>query len=281
MPARSRTTSTVPGATSATSRAPRRAAGGARSGARATPVADARSMPQQVQAALDALKRKSTVHTLKGMARYGIPADNALGVAVGDIRALGTQLGRHHALAIALWETGCYEARMLTSFVAEPARVTPAQMDRWCRDFDSWAICDTLCFHLFDRTPHAWAKVRLWSGKRAEFEKRAAFALLASLALHDKQAPDAPFLESLRLVEGAAEDDRNFVKKGVNWALRAVGRRNPALHTAAVKVARRLAASTDATPRWVGKDALREITSPAVLKRLAVRRANPTTRGAR
>ena len=238
-------------------------------------------MPQQVQAALDALKRKSTAHTLKGMARYGIPSDNALGVAVGDIRALGTQLGRNHDLAIALWETGCYEARMLTSFVAEPARVTPAQMDRWCRDFDSWAICDTLCFHLFDRTPHAWAKVRLWSAKRAEFEKRAAFALLASLALHDKQAPDAPFLQGLRLVEGAAADDRNFVKKGVNWALRAVGRRNPALHAAAVKLARRLAASTDATPRWVGKDALREITSPAVLKRLAVRRANATTKGAK
>src|SRR6188768_1470784 len=158
---------------------------------------------------------------------------------------------------------------MLTSFVDEPARVTPAQMDRWCRDFDNWAICDHLCFHLFDRTPHAWTKIEQWSDASAEFTKRAAFALLASVALHDKACADKPFLDSLPLIERAATDERNFVKKGVNWALRGVGRRNARLHLAAVAVARRLASSTDAAARWVGKDALRELTSPALLRRLA------------
>ena len=158
---------------------------------------------------------------------------------------------------------------MLTAFVAEPARVTPAQMDRWCRDFDNWAICDTLCFHLFDRTPHAWAKVAQWSDKREEFVKRAAFALLASLAGHDKHSGDEAFAQCLPLVERAATDERNFVKKGVSWALRGVGRRSPPLHAAAVAVARRLADSPEAAARWVGKDALRDLTSPAVTRRLA------------
>jgi 3-methyladenine DNA glycosylase AlkD len=206
------------------------------------------------------------------MARYGLPADNALGVSVADIRVLAKRLGRNHELAAALWDTGCYEARMLTAFIDEPARVTPAQMDRWCRDFDNWGICDTLCFHLFDRTPHAWAKVAQWSGKRDEFVKRAAFALLASLAGHDKSATDEQFVRCLPLVEGAAADERNFVKKGVSWALRGIGRRSPGLNAAALKVAQRLAASSAAAPRWVGKDALRDITSPAVVRRLSARR---------
>ncbi len=162
---------------------------------------------------------------------------------------------------------------MLSSFVDEPARVTPAQMDRWCRDFDNWAICDTVCFHLFDRTPHAWAKVAQWSGRREEFVKRAAFALLASLAGHDKSAGDVPFVESLLLIERAADDERNFVKKGVSWALRRIGRRNAALNAAAATVARRLADSPQAAARWVEKDALRELTSPAVVRRLGSRRS--------
>jgi 3-methyladenine DNA glycosylase AlkD len=161
---------------------------------------------------------------------------------------------------------------MLTAFVAEPARVTPAQMDRWCRDFDNWAICDTLCFHLFDRTPHAFAKVEQWSDKRAEFEKRAAFALLASVAGHDKMAGDEAFLATLPLIERAATDERNFVKKGVSWALRRIGRRNRALNAAATQVAERLAASADATARWIGKDALRDITKPNALRSLRERK---------
>ncbi len=141
-------------------------------------------------------------------------------------------------------------------------------MDRWCRDFDNWAICDSLCFHLFDRTPHAFAKVAAWSNQRDEFVKRAAFALLASLALHDKTAGDEPFLASLPLIERAATDERNFVKKGVSWALRGVGRRNVALNAAAVELARRLCDSSSAAARWVGRDALKELTSAAVVGRL-------------
>ncbi len=169
------------------------------------------------------------------MARYGLPSEHALGVSIADVKRLGARLGRNHELAAALWKTGVYEARLVTSFVDDPARVTSAQMDRWCRDFDNWGICDTVCFQLFDRTPHAWSKVAKWADRREEFVKRAAFALLASLALHDKAAGDAPFLDSLRLIEHAAGDERNFVKKGVSWALRAVGRRNPALNAAALR----------------------------------------------
>jgi 3-methyladenine DNA glycosylase AlkD len=195
------------------------------------------------------------------MARYGLPSDHALGVSVADIRALAKQIGRRHELAVELWKTGVYEARMLTAFVDEPARVTPAQMDRWCRDFDNWGICDTLCFHLFDRTQHAWEKIEKWAGRREEFVKRAAFALLASVALHDKKAADAPFIRSLPLIEQAAADERNFVKKGVSWALRGIGKRNAALNAAANKLAKRLAGSPNAAARWVGKDALRDLQS--------------------
>jgi 3-methyladenine DNA glycosylase AlkD len=161
---------------------------------------------------------------------------------------------------------------MLATFVDEPELVTPAQMDCWCRAFDSWAICDTACFHLFDRTPHAWKKVTKWARRRDEFGKRAAFALLACLALHDKETGDEPFLECLPLIERAADDERNFVKKGVSWALRLIGRRNLELNAGAVVVAKRLSASPQAAARWIGKDAFRELTSPAVTRRLAARR---------
>lgn len=219
------------------------------------------------------LERRGTRRNRDGMARYGIVAAKVFGVSVAEIKQLGKRLGRDHDLALALWETGWYEARMLAAFVDEPARVTSAQMDRWARDFDNWAVCDHQCFHLFDRTPHAWRKVERWSGRREEFVKRAAFALLASLALHDKGSDDAPFLRFLALVERAAADDRNYVSKGVSWALRAVGRRSPALNAAAVDLARRLAGSSERSARWVGKDALRELASPAVRRQLARRRA--------
>jgi 3-methyladenine DNA glycosylase AlkD len=148
-------------------------------------------------------------------------------------------------------------------------------MDRWAKEFDNWAICDTHCFHLFDRTPQAWKKVRQWSRRREEFVKRAAFALLAGIALHDKKAPDDLFLEVLPLAERAAADERNFVKKGVSWALRTVGRRNQTLNKATVALARRLVASADTAPGWVGRDVFKELTSPAVQKRLAARAAKP------
>jgi 3-methyladenine DNA glycosylase AlkD len=210
------------------------------------------------------LKGHSTKATRDGMARYAIPSENALGVAMRDIKALGTKLGRNHDLAGALWATGVYEARVLCSFVGDPAKLTPAQMDRWCKDFDNWAICDTICFNLFDRSPHAWAKVTEWSSRRGEFEKRTAFALLWSLSMHDNRADDKQFVRSLALIERAADDERNFVKKAVNMALRAIGKRSRALNTAALATARRLAASEDVTARWIGRDALKELTSRRV-----------------
>jgi len=245
----------------------------AKKGARSSPANTAKlSIEEQVQSALGWLKDHSSRATREGMARYAIPSDKAFGVAMRDIKALGKELGPNHELALALWDTGGYEARMLASFVDDPAQVTAAQMDRWCKAFDNWAICDAMCFNLFDRTPHRWAKVTQWSSKRSEFEKRTAFALLWSLAAHDRHADDEEFLRGLALIEREAGDERNFVKKAVNMALRAIGKRNRALHAAAVEVAQRLADSEQPAARWVGKDALRELTSPAVMKRLDSKR---------
>ncbi len=215
----------------------------------------------EVEPALAWLRSRASKTVLDGMARYAIPADHALGVPVRDIKALGKELGRDQQLAEALWDTGIYEARFLVSFVADPARLSPERMDLWCAQFDNWAICDTMCFHLFDRSPHAWDKVRQWSGLEEEFVKRTAFALLWSLTVHDKKSGDAPFLEGLALVERAANDERNFVKKAVNMALRAVGKRNAQLREAASAAARRLADSQDPTARWNGKNALRELSA--------------------
>lgn len=216
---------------------------------------------------LKALEALGTEHTRNGYTRFGIVAPKSFGVAVGDIQRIAKRAGRNHELALELWETGWYEARMLCAFIDEPEKVTPAQMDRWCRDFDNWGICDTLCFHLFDRTPHAWSKVRQWCAKKREFEKRAGFALMASIAGHDKKAADAVFLESLELIAAAAHDERNFVKKAVNWALRRIGGRNATLNAAAVKLAERLARSADSTERWVAKDALREFARNAAKRK--------------
>lgn len=215
----------------------------------------------RVREVLGRLERQGSARIRADMLkRYGIVAPKAYGVPMGVIQRLAKSLGRDHDLALALWATGWYEARLLAAYVDQPERVTAAQMDRWARDFDNWGVCDTLCFCLFDRTPHAWRKVTQWSGRRDEFVKRAAFALLASLALHDKETADAPFVAALPLIERAATDERNFVKKGVSWALRSIGRRSPGCRAASVELARRLAASEQAAERWVGKDALRELT---------------------
>ena len=226
-----------------------------------------------VREALAWLERRGSQRTREEMlSRYGITAPKAYGVPVGAIQQLGKQLGRDHDLAGALWETGWYEARMLAAFVDQPARVTPAQMDRWVRDFDNWGICDTVCFHLFDRTAHAWKKVGPWSRRREEFVKRAAFALLAGLVLHDKRAGDESFLATLPLIERAATDDRNFVKKGVSWALRVMGRRNRALNAACLATARRLADSDQPAARWIGRQAVKELESPLVRRKLGAPR---------
>lgn len=228
-------------------------------------------MTKDVAAILTSLKRAGSRKSVEQMgARFGIVTSaQAYGVSVPKLRAIAKALGRDHALAEALWRTRVHDARMLASMVDDPAKVTPAQMDRWVAAIDNWAVCDALCFDLFDKTPHAFAKIAQWAQDDREFVKRAAFALLASVALHDKTAKDADFRRGLKLIEKAADDERNFVKKGVSWALRAIGQRRPALHAQCVALARKLAASENATERWIGKDALKDITRPLVLKRLA------------
>ena len=214
----------------------------------------------RLREALDLLEKAGDRRTREGYARYGIVAPKSLGVPMAKIQAIAKNLGTDHALALALWETEWYEARLLCAFVADAQSLTAAQMERWTKDFDNWGVCDTLCFKLYDRSPHAWKKLAPWAKKKDEFVRRAAFALLASLALHDKAAKDAAFIATLPLIEKAAQDERNFVKKGVSWALRSIGRRNAALRARSVALARRLAACDDPAPRWIGKDALRELT---------------------
>jgi 3-methyladenine DNA glycosylase AlkD len=223
------------------------------------PTVQAATVKDQVQGVLAWLERQGTKQTRDGMARYGIPSDKAFGVSIGALRDHSKQLGKNHALALALWDTGRYEPRMLAAFVDDPVQVTAAQMDRWAKQFDNWAVCDHACFHLFDRTPHAWGRVAQWAGRREEFVKRAAFAMLWGLTVHDKSAADAPFLHGLALIERAATDERHLVKKAVNMSLRAIGKRNASLRVAAMATAKRLSESGDATARWVGTDALREL----------------------
>jgi 3-methyladenine DNA glycosylase AlkD len=221
------------------------------------------SIDAQVTEVMAWLKAHSSKATRDGMARYAIPSENALGVAMKDMKAFGKSVGHNQALANALWKTGVYEARILTSFVGDPTTITAAQMDAWCKDFDNWAICDSLCFNLFDRTPHAWKKLGPWSRKKGEFEKRTAFALLWSLALHDRHADDQAFIDALSLIEQAADDERNFVWKAVAMALKAIGKRNAKLRVAAMDLAVRLAASPNPSPQRIGKDAVRELGTKA------------------
>ena len=242
----------------------------AKPASRAKPAA-ARDVDTDVTTILSELERLGTETGREGMQRYGIIAPKMFGVSVGAMQKMAKPFGRDHKLAAALWDTGWYEARMMAGFLDEPARVTPAQMDRWADDFDNWAICDHLCFHLFDRTPHAFDKIRQWSRKRGEFQKRAAFALLASVALHDKAVSDEKFVQCFPLIEAAATDERNFVKKGVVWALRGIGGRNRALNAATLDVVRRLAESDDRTARSIGKEVIRELGKPAAMRRLDAR----------
>jgi 3-methyladenine DNA glycosylase AlkD len=229
----------------------------------------------KVRATLARLERLGSRKNREGMARYGLVSKQAFGISVGTLRSMASELGADHRFALALWRTGWYEARMLAVFVDEPAKVTPAQMDRWCRDFDNWGICDTACFALFDQTPHAFRKIRQWAPRREEFVRRASFALLASVALHDKKSDDKQFIACVSLIKRAAEDDRNFVKKGVSWALRSVGSRNIALHRRAIALARKLATSKTTSARWIGNDALRDLERPLVARRLARKAKRP------
>jgi 3-methyladenine DNA glycosylase AlkD len=218
--------------------------------------------------ALHLLERAAEPGVAEGMPRFGIAtADRVIGIRVGTLRGLARTLGRNQALAEQLWDAGIYEARLLACFVGEPKTLTAEGMDRWAAGFDNWATCDTACFDLFDKSPLAWDAVYRWAGDEREFVRRGAFALLAGLALHAKKLPDAPFLEALPLIEAQAGDDRNFVKKGVSWALRAIGMRNPALHRSAGELAERLSAAPLPAARWIGRDAARDLARPAARRK--------------
>lgn len=208
---------------------------------------------------LQILRSQADATNVLGMARFGISTHNALGIGIPSLRWLAKQTSPDHALALELWESGVREARILAAYVDRAPWVTREQMDGWVGEFDSWDVCDQVCGNLFDRTPFAWEKASEWSEREQEFVRRAGFVLMASLAVHDKRAPDEAFLGFLPLIEQGAGDERNFVKKAVNWALRQIGKRNPALHASAMAVARQLAQSRDPVSRWVGKDALREL----------------------
>ena len=220
---------------------------------------------------LEWLERNGSRKTLDGMARYGIVARRAFGLSMAQLNKRAKQLGTDHELARDLWKSGWYEARLLAALIGDPAKVTPREMDAWVKDFENWGDCDTVCFKLWDRTPHAWARAKQWVKRHDEYVRRAGFVLMACLAGHDKTAADAKFKPLLPLIEQGAGDERNFVKKGVSWALRGIGHRSLALNGAARALAKRLAASDDATRRWVGKDVLRDITRPAVLNKLRKR----------
>jgi 3-methyladenine DNA glycosylase AlkD len=214
---------------------------------------------QQADAIVAWLRRNATKATRDGMARYSLPSDKAFGVPVGVMLKEARRLGRSHDVALALWNTGWYEARMMATYLGEPLRMTSAQMDKWCRESDNWGICDTAAWHVYEHSPHAWAKIAKWSKQPGEFQKRSALALLATIALHDKTSGDTQFAAALPMVERAAYDERNFVFKGANWALRAIGLRSAALRVRCLKIAEKWAESPHVGARWAGKDAVRKL----------------------
>ena len=218
--------------------------------------------------ALALLQRHARPAQLAGLARFGITGDKRLGLSMPAIRQIARTLGRNHALALALWDTGIPEARIVAGLVAEPDQLSARQMDAWARDFESWDVCDQVCGSAFLASPRAWRKVQVWAGRRDEFVRRAAFALLATLAVHDKQADDEVFLACLPLIEAAAGDERNFVKKAVSWALRNIGKRNPVLNAAAIATAQHIRQQGSRPARWIASDVLRELQGDAVQARL-------------
>ena len=220
------------------------------------------------------LKRMRSVanpRNVEGMARFGISSRNTLGISVNGLRRIAKEIGRDHRLAQELWESGVHEARILAVLIDDSHLVTEQQMERWVKDIDSWDICDGCSYHLFDKTPFAYRKAMEWSRRKEEFVKRAAFAMMAALAVHDKQAVDAKFLRLLPPIRRESTDERNFVKKAVNWALRQIGKRNVALNKAAIKTAQEIRKIDSPSARWIAADALRELESEAVQKRLRKR----------
>jgi 3-methyladenine DNA glycosylase AlkD len=217
---------------------------------------------------MEILKRLANHDVVKGMARFGINPNKTYGVSMPDVRAIAADFRTDHQLALKLWASGIHEARILASLIDDPAEVTEEQMERWANDFDSWDVCDQCCMNLFDKTPFAYEKAVEWSKRNEEFVKRAGFALMAVLAVHDKKAQDSEFISFLSAIRQGARDDRNFVKKSVNWALRQIGKRSIRLNDAAIEAAEDISKMDSSSAKWIASDAIRELTSEDVQKRL-------------
>lgn len=214
------------------------------------------------------MRRIGDPAALKGMARYGIETERSFGVSVPAIRSLARELGKNHSLAQGLWKTGYREARILAPMIDEPMKVTEAQMESWVADFDSWDVCDGCCGTLFDKSPLAYRKAVEWSKREEEFVKRAGYVMMAELAVHDKKAPDSEFTKFFGRIFAGSKDERNFVKKAVNWALRQIGKRNLALNKEALALAERISKIDSSSARWVASDAMRELSSEKVRRKL-------------
>ena len=221
-----------------------------------------------VEEVLEKLRAKAQPGQLEGMARYGMTVEKRLGIKIPELRRLAKEIGRDHQLALALWETGVAEAMILASMIDIPEEVSQAQMEAWVADFDSWDVCDQVCMNLFEKTPFAWDKIREWAEREEEFVKRAAFALIACLAWHDKAADDEAFIELIPVIKAGATDGRNYVKKAVSWALRNIGKRNLALNEAAIRVADELREVDSQVARWVASDVIRDVTREKVQVKL-------------
>lgn len=217
---------------------------------------------------INRIKALADPEAVKGMARYGINPNNNFGVSITELRKIAKETGKDHELAQRLWATGIHDSRLLATIIDEPAKITKEQMDSWVKDFDSWDICDGCCIHLFRKTPFAYDKAREWSQREEEFVKRAGFALITTLAVHDKKQTDEEFIKFLPLIKRGASDNRNFVKKAVNWALRQIGKRSLYLHKPALAMAYKIKAMDSASARWIANNAIRELTSEAVQQRL-------------
>jgi len=222
----------------------------------------------QLEEILRKLKSMLNPKAVDGMARFGINPENTYGVSVPNLRMMAKEISRNHVLAQQLWSSGIHEARILASMIDVPEKVTEKQMETWVKDFASWDVCDQCCSNLFDKTEFAYQKAVEWSKRNEEFVKRAGFVLMATLSVHDKKANDAEFLKFLPIIERESVDDRNFVKKAVNWALRQIGKRNVDLHKKAIKTAREIQRLDSKSARWIAADALRELTNPTIQKRL-------------
>ena len=215
------------------------------------------------------LKSHADPDNVAGMARYGISTERTLGVSMPLLRGIAKRIGRDHALALGLWASGVHEARILAALVDEPAAVTEAQLEAWVKDLDSWDVCDQWCSNLVDKTPFAAALAVAWSARPETFVKRAGFVVMAALSVHDKKMTDTAFQRFLPIIERESRDERNFVKKAVNWALRQIGKRNMALRDVCMKRAERIARIDSPAARWIAADALRELKNPAIVKRIA------------